>query len=287
MTKADIVTNGIGKYAELDLSWLETYDICGRFSEVPGSSGIVLFDYFDYQMRIWLLLSGAHGHCNWYMIRSPSLHHAENLSDAIYHDICQPETYNVPNQLTSAHNSHWLMSPMRMTSHCNNSNIRTVITFEMVQKKYAFMQYSMPYNQPTWLSVSVKMIMIVECQKRHILMKYPNNKSWLFIWLQRVSILYQPHHIVFRWLQKLIIDWYCVRRSWSGSGYSSVLLTIIDINVSLSISKISTFTQLSIGNSLYQCLETMLQVSVPPGTHKQPASNCVHSLHSSEASCEV
>jgi len=70
----------------------------------------------------------------------------------------------------------------------------------MTQSKDLSLQYSVPYKRPFWLFVSVK-IMWGDCLKRRTLMNRPNNQTWWFIRLQRVSILCQPLAMVLMRLQ--------------------------------------------------------------------------------------
>jgi len=87
-------------------------------------------------------------------------------------------TSNVAYQFTSSyivinnqHKRQWKPTLAISNSRYNNSNIRTLIHFNIEERKDLSLQYSVPYKLPFWLFVSVQKIMLLECLKRHTLMK--------------------------------------------------------------------------------------------------------------------
>jgi len=76
---------------------------------------------------------------------------------------------------------------MPMKSPGNNSYFRSLIHFKMTQRKNFVMQYSVPHKWPVWPFVSVQKIRLVDCLKRHTLMKRTNNSGRWFIRLHRNS----------------------------------------------------------------------------------------------------
>jgi len=56
----------------------------------------------------------------------------------------------------------------------NNSHIRTLIQFKIIQSHGLFIQYSIPYKQPFWLFVWVNKTILLEFHESHTLMESPN-----------------------------------------------------------------------------------------------------------------
>jgi len=100
-----------------------------------------------------------------------------------------------------------------MKSPSNSSNVRSFIHFKMTVRKDIFMRCSVPYKWPLWLFLSVKRIMLVECLKRHTLMKRPNDLIWWFTKLQPMSILCQPLRMFLTRLQKPVNHYWSDVRS--------------------------------------------------------------------------
>jgi hypothetical protein len=87
-------------------------------------------------------------------------------------------TSNVGYQLTSSHmvinNNQWRQwNPTLATSNSrfSNSNIRTLIHFNIEKRNDIALQYSVLYKWPFSLFVPVKRSMLLECLKRNTLMK--------------------------------------------------------------------------------------------------------------------
>ena len=87
-------------------------------------------------------------------------------------------TSNVAYQFTSSQmvisntqERQWNPTLAISNSRYNNSNIRTLIHFNIEERKDSSLQCSVPYKQPFWLFVLVKKTMLLECLKRHTLMK--------------------------------------------------------------------------------------------------------------------
>jgi len=87
-------------------------------------------------------------------------------------------TSNLAKQFTWSHTvtnnkqeHQWNPTLAISNSRYSNSNIRTLIDFNIEERKDLSIQYSVPYKRPFWLFVSVKKIMLLGCLKRHTLMK--------------------------------------------------------------------------------------------------------------------
>jgi len=70
--------------------------------------------------------------------------------------------------------------------------------------------------------------------------------------------------------------------SWSGSGYSAVVLRSIGRNSSLGHRKMRESTQVSRGHSSCNCPQTSLWSSVSPNTNEKHASHHLWTLHAPE-----
>jgi len=111
---------------------------------------------------------------------SPLAHHSHNSTHGIYHTIYLPQ--KLPMSCINSFLSHmvihnkqerqWNPTPAISNSTYNNSNVTTLINFNIEERKDWSIQYSLPYKRPFSLFVSVKKIMLLECLKRHSLMKY-------------------------------------------------------------------------------------------------------------------
>jgi len=145
------------------IQYNESHDICWRDSGAPESGWIFLFHLkyirgfrlmvhlkfaTDEWLKLFAVIFSQFDSCHWSCNRSA------------------PGTYNVANQFTPSHtiinNKHecqWSPTLAISDSRYNNSNIRTLIHFNIEYKQDLSIQYSVPYKQHFWLFVSVKKIM--------------------------------------------------------------------------------------------------------------------------------
>ena len=79
-----------------------TQDIFQGLSGAPERAGPMLFHSSDMKMCTWDHISGAPQLGNWHMIQSPSWHHPQYPTHAMYHEIGQLGTWIVAYQATSA-----------------------------------------------------------------------------------------------------------------------------------------------------------------------------------------
>ena len=96
--------------------------------------------------------------------------------------------------------------PRPLQPRHNNSNIRTLIHFKMIERQNSFMQYCVPYKWSFWEYISVKKIMLAEFRQRHTFMKHPYNLRWYIIRKWHVSILCQLLCVVLTRLQDPVND---------------------------------------------------------------------------------
>jgi len=154
----------------------ESHDICRRDSCVPENGWIMLCHskyvcdfglpvHLKFTTDDWLNpIAVSFSQFNW-------CHLSCNLSAT--------GTSNVTYQFTASymlinnkHERQWNRTLAISNSRYNNSKIRTLIHFNIQERNDLSLQYSVPYKQTFWVFVSVKKIMLLECLKRHTLMKY-------------------------------------------------------------------------------------------------------------------
>jgi len=153
----------------------EYHVICRRDSGAPESGPIVLF-HSKYVCGCRLLVHLKFATDDWLKPFAASFSQFDSC-----HLSCNRSatgTSNITNQLNSSHmvinnkqECQWNITLAISNSRYNNSNLRTLIHFNIEERKDLSIQYSVPYKRPFWLFVSVKKIMLLECLKRHALIK--------------------------------------------------------------------------------------------------------------------
>jgi len=153
----------------------ESHDICRRDSSVHETGWILLF-HLKYVSGFRLPVHFKFATDDWLMLFVASFSQFDSCTLSCNRSAVG--TSNITYQFTSSHmvihnkqeqqwNPTLAISNLRYT----NSNIRTLIHFNIEERKDLSIQYSIPYKCSFWLFVSVEKIMLLECLKRHILMK--------------------------------------------------------------------------------------------------------------------
>jgi len=153
----------------------DSRDICQRDSGAP-ETGWILLIHLKYIRSFRLLVNLKFTTDHWLKPFAASFSQFNWC-----HLLCTrsaAESSNVTYQFTSSHmvinwkhERQWNPTLAISNSWYNNSNIRTLIHFNIEERKDLSLQYSVPYKLCFWLFVSVNKIMLLECVKRHTLMK--------------------------------------------------------------------------------------------------------------------
>jgi len=153
----------------------ESHDICWRDCSAPKSVWILLFhSKYVHGFRLPVHLKFAtDNRLKHFAVLFPQF---DSCCVSYYRSAAGTST--VMYQFTLSHivintkqEPQWNSTLAIPNSRYNNSNIRTLIHFNIEERPDLSIQYSVPYKWPFWQFVSVKKIMFLECLKRRTLMK--------------------------------------------------------------------------------------------------------------------